>query len=85
MLVALVFAYGFGTDKFFYNVGHDTIELLKLSAIALAATGAVSFAAVILGSCLVVASISHIHYRKAYIGFVITTVILSGLAALIFG
>lgn len=85
MLVALVFAYGFGTDKFFYNLGHDTIELLKVSAIALAATGVVSFAAVILGSCLLVASISHTPYRKAYIGFVITTVILAALSALFFG
>lgn len=85
MLVALVFAYGFGTDKFFYHVSHDTIELLKLSAIALAATGVLSFATVILGSCLLVASISHAHYRKAYIGFAITTVILAALSALFFG
>lgn len=69
LLVALVFFFGFGTDDFVRKIGADTVPLVKQGAIGLAAVGGVSFAAFILGSCMIVASIFKARYRAAYLSF----------------
>lgn len=69
LLVVLVFFFGFGTDDFFQKLGAGTIPLLKQGAIGLAVVGVASFAAFILGSCMLVCAIFKARYRTAYLWF----------------
>lgn len=69
LLVALVFFFGFGTDDFIAKLGADTVPLVKQGAIGLAVVGVISFAAFILGSCMIVCAIFKARYRIAYLWF----------------
>lgn len=69
LMVALVFFFGFGTDDFLARIGADTVPLVKQAAIGLAAVGGASFAAFILGCCMIVCAIFKARYRAAYLSF----------------
>ena len=82
LMVALVFFYGFGTPAFATHVSPAELVRLKQAGIVLASVGVLSLAGFICGSCLMVASINHTRYRRAYLWFAIIAALLAGGVAL---